>query len=178
LALPDPEDLKTGGNPMTSVFLWRYLWAYITGDNAARVEYTFALLRALAARPDSLAVGLFQSAGTPALPSLAIVGHYHRRILHIGGPDGGQWERPVELERVYALDPTPDAPVLFSPGSVGFARENRPDRDASYAVLCLHEGRPRELTFHRVTYGRGSVIEQMRELWYPDEVIGYLREAE
>lgn len=106
------------------------------------------------------------------MPVLVLIGHYHRRTLYRHGRQG--WEGSIQLDSPYELEAEVKTPVLISPGSVGFPREDF-DRDASYGILRLENGNPVSITFHKVGYNREIVRQEMRNKQYPTEVINRLR---
>lgn len=91
-------------------------------------------------------------------PRLVLVGHYHRRTFyHSSNKDS--WGEKIEIDQQYALNKAMQSPILISPGSVGFPREEDGDMDASYAVLCLQKQQPHSIIFHKVAYDNQNVSE-------------------
>lgn len=147
-------------------FLDRLVWEYV--NSAASAEHTLAALRWVAAqRPADPRIAL--SPGAPTPPELAIVGHWHARLLY--DTANGRLHYPPLLNQPYDLT---GRPVLLSPGSVGFPRENG-DLDASYCVLTLRDSRPATVEFRRCAYDRRAVRQEMARKRYPETTIKRLR---
>lgn len=142
----------------------RLVWNYVR--KAEDADYTLFGLQWLAVHKPNAIIN------EPDLPVLVLVGHYHRRTLYRHNRQG--WEAPVLLDYSYELEAGIETPVLISPGSVGFPREDF-DRDASYGILCLEDGNPVTMTFHKAAYDRDIVCQEMEKNEYPIEVIGRLR---
>lgn len=153
------------------------VWDFVKKQNHA--EWTIEAMRWLYEHPNER--GALETRGAfDAPPEVVIVGHFHRRTLYCEGvyAEGTQdhqydWLRPVRLDHSYMLESDPAHPILISPGSVGFAREDH-DRDASYAVLSFQDGRVASVTFHAVSFDRAHVQEQMSAQGYPQRIVKYL----
>lgn len=104
-------------------------------------------------------------------PELILVGHYHMRFFYDSA--AGDWQSPVRLDQPYAIEPIPERPFVLSPGSIGFPRED--DRDASYAVLEMQDGRATSVVFHTCAYDRQTVRDEMARKSYPEETVKRLR---
>lgn len=153
------------------------VWDYVKMQKHA--AWTIEAMRWLFEHPNER--GALKTRGDfDAPPEIVIVGHFHRRTLFCEGiyAEGTQdreydWLRPVQLGHPYPLTPDAARPILISPGSVGFAREER-DRDASYAVLGLQDGRVESVTFHTIPFDHAHVQRQMRAQGYPPRIVSYL----
>lgn len=149
---------------------FRLTWEYVTAPEHASSALNG--LSALAAGRATLPAGWL--AGQPlAPPTLALLGHAHRQFLCVLGPGATQWWRPPALDQPYAWRADPAAPVVLSPGSVGFPRE-RDSRAACYAALAHDGAGAWSVTFHQAEYDRGAVRQAMRSLGRPAEHIHLL----
>jgi len=162
---------ETPLKPQVERHLNHLIWDYVREPKHAK--YTLDALSWVAEHSSEIS-RLYVSGNPLEAPRVVLVGHYHRRILYRGDPDGFEWETPVRLNYTYELHPQPERPVLISPGSVGFPREDL-DRDASYAVLCLREQAVCSVTFHKVPFRRATVRVQMKAKGYPQEIIRHLQ---
>jgi len=147
------------------------IWDYVKRPEDA--QHTLDALQWSAEHASEMPESFVFSA-PPEAPRVVIVGHYHRRTLYCGHLGEPKWENPVRLNYTYELAPQPQVPILISPGSVGFPREDH-DLDGSYAVLHLEDQKVRSVTFHKVQFDRPCVIAQMKSKHYPRDIIGYLQ---
>jgi len=171
------QEAKQARHPLMHQLENHFVWDYVKEQKHA--AWTLKTMRWLVEHPierDALkTVGAFAKP-----PHVVVVGHFHRRTLYCQGlyAEGTRdtrydWLRPVKLDQPYSLKPSITRPILISPGSVGFPREDH-DRDASYAVLCLRDGRIESVTFHAAPFDREYVQKQMRVHGYPQQIVNYL----
>lgn len=152
-----------------SANLLHNVWGYV--KRPQDVSFTMDVLHWLAGVPAAqLELGLQGDCQTPAV---VIVGHFHRRRLAKIQLDAVQWESPIRLDVPYPLSPVADAPVLISPGSVGFPYEETDG--ACYAVLEMVDSCITAVTFHAATYDVDLVRRSMMAKGYPREVVNLLR---
>ncbi|MBP1464449.1 metallophosphoesterase family protein [Candidatus Chloroploca sp. M-50] len=145
------------------------VWGYVKEPH--HMTQTLATLQWLSASPP---MHKGWQVTQPEPPHIMIVGHSHRRILAQLSTEGEVlWEEPVKTETPYQYQFSAATPLLLSPGSVGFAREQH-DRKASYAVLELLNHNQCKITFHAVNYDRKSVCDTMRIQGYPESIIRQL----
>lgn len=147
----------------------RLIWGYV--KEPRHMLDTLETLRWLHTQPPAHEGWQVTSAEPPAI---IIVGHTHRRTLaRISETGEVLWERAIKIDTPYQLQFSAEQPVLLSPGSVGFAREER-DRDASYAALEILGPETCTVTFHAVPYDRTGVCVEMRARAYPEPIIRLL----
>lgn len=149
-----------------SSFLDRLVWEYT--NTPARAAFTLAAMQWVAEQQPADARIVHTSDRRPT-PELVLVGHWHARLLYDSA--GAAWRYPPQLNTPYALG---GRPVLLSPGSVGFPRQNG-ELDASYCLLTLVDGRPAEVAFHTVAYDRQAVRDEMVRKEYPEATVKRLR---
>ncbi|MEI8305529.1 MAG: metallophosphoesterase [Chloroflexales bacterium] len=147
----------------------RLVWGYVREPH--HVIDTLETLRWLHEQPPAHEGWQVTSVEPPAI---IVVGHTHRRTLARLSETGEVlWERSIKLDIPYQIRFSTDQPVLLSPGSVGFAREER-DRDASYAALEILGSETCRVTFHTVPYDRIGVCAEMRARAYPEQIVRLL----
>ena len=163
------REISLGPQPDMASVIDRLVWDYAKSQGTA--QHTLEAIQWIVAHSKEVPEGVFagESWGRPCV---VLTGHWHCRVLYL--PNGQGWVNPVEVDRIYELDPSPERPVLISPGGVGFPSEAG-DRDASYAVLRLEDHVVRAVTFHKAPFARKKVRGRMACKGYPDEVIRRLR---
>ncbi len=144
--------------------LWHDLvWGYVKTEQHAR--QTVAAIHWLAQQQPKTPAVWRDHRATWQPPRLIVVAHTHRRRLY----RHDVWES-VHPETTYELSLTDCA--LVGVGSVGFSAD-LDDRNANYALLTLEDDRA-TIVYHSVPYNRHTVVQQMRDLRYPQTTINRL----